>query len=141
MIQSTVLVTGAGGAALPALIDGLHADGHRVIAVDADPNAVGLYLADRGYRIPFAAADEFVPALRRICSAEKVGVLIPLVDEELLGIAALGVELQIPMIGPVAEFTGLCLDKFELMRRMSEAGLPTPLTRLLSEGTAGCRFP
>lgn len=141
MTNPTILLTGAGGAALPALIDGLRAKRYRVVAVDADANAAGLYLADRGYRIPFAADPEFAPAMRRICRAEKVAALVPLVDEELLPTAQLAADLGIPLIGPQPAFTALCLDKFVLMQRLKEIGVPVPDTRLLKSGVQGMHYP
>jgi carbamoyl-phosphate synthase large subunit len=139
--QSTVLLTGAGGAALPTLIDRLRAGGHRVVAVDADRNASGLYLADRGFRVPLGGTPDFVPVLRRICCAEQVRALVPLVDEELLAAAELADELGIALIAPRSAFIALSLDKFALMRRLVEVGLPTPETRLLSAGIDGIEFP
>lgn len=141
MNQGTLLLTGAGGAALPALIERLRAGGYRVIAVDADPNAAGLYFADQGYRIPLANDSNFVPVLRRICRAEDVRALVPLVDEELLSAAQLAAELGIAMIGPVPDFIALSLDKYALMQRLVEVGLPAPKTRLLSAGIEGMEFP
>lgn len=141
MNQVTILLTAGGGAALPTLIDKLRAGGYRVIAVDADVNAAGLYLADRGYRIPFANDPNFLPAMRRICDKEDVRVLVPLVDEELLPMSQLANELGIALIGPQAPFIELSLDKYDLMRRMAAAGLPIPETRLLTQGVSGLSFP
>jgi carbamoyl-phosphate synthase large subunit len=141
LTQSTILLTGAGGAALPALIDGLRLKGYRVVAVDADPNAAGLYLADRGYRIPFANDAGFVPSMRRICRAESVAALVPLVDEELLPSARLATELGIALIGPEPAFIEVSLDKYALMQRLVEVGLPAPQTRLLATGIDGMELP
>ncbi len=141
MTNPTILLTGAGGAALPTLIDGLRAKGYRVVVVDADANAAGLYLADRGYRIPFATDPAFVPAMRRICRAENVAALVPLVDEELLPTTQLATELDIPLIGPQYAFTALCLDKYVLMQRLTEVGIAVPDTRLLAAGVRGMVFP
>lgn len=141
MTQQTVLLTAAGGAALPSMIDGLRGKGYRVVAVDADPNAAGLYLADCGYRIPFAADRAFPATLRAICRAEGVVVLVPLVDEELLPVARLAEEEGIALIAPQPAFTALCLDKYALMRRLADVGLRVPETRLLGEGWDGMSFP
>ena len=134
MTSPSVLITGAGGAAVPALIERLRSEGRRVIAVDSDANAAGLYVADRAYRVPFAVSPEYVQVMRGICRREEIAALIPLVDEELLSCAALGAELGIAVIGPRPEFIALALDKYRLMLRMAEAGLPVPATRLLTDG-------
>ena len=44
--MTTVLVTGAGGAAVPGLIKHLHDTGHRVLAADMDRYAAGLFAAE-----------------------------------------------------------------------------------------------
>lgn len=137
----TILLTAAGGAALPALIAGLQVKGHRVIAVDADPNAAGLYLADRGYRIPFANDAEFAPTMRKILKTEDVRFVVPLVDEELLPLTDIAHEMNIAIIGPRRDFMALCLDKYPLMQRMAENGLPVPATRLLRNGIQDMSFP
>lgn len=141
MERHTVLLTGAGGVALPAVIEGLRLNGYRVVAADADPNAAGLYLADRGYRIPLANDEDFADAIARICRTESVAALVPLVDEELLAAARVAKELGIALIGPDPGFTALCLDKFSLMQRLSEVELPVPETRLLGTGIRGMTFP
>ena len=141
MTQSTILLTGAGGAALPSMIDSLRTKGYRVVTVAADSNAAGLYLADRGYRVPLAADPAFPGVLRAICHAEGVAALVPLVDEELLPVARLAAEEDIALIAPHPAFTALCLDKYALMRRLADVGLPVPETRLLGEGWDGMPFP
>lgn len=141
MTQSTILLTGAGGAALPSMLDSLRTKGYRVVTVDANSNAAGLYLADRGYRIPFATDQAFPAALRAICRAEEVMALVPLVDEELLPVARLAEEEGIALIAPQPAFTALCLDKYALMRRLTDVGLRVPETRLLGEGWDGMSFP
>ena len=127
MTGPTVLLTGAGGAALPSKIDGLRRKGYRVVAVDADANAAGLYLADRGYRVPFAADPAFADTFRAICLAEGVAALVPLVDEELLSLARPAEEEGSPA-RPPRGVTPLCLDKYALMRRLADAGLQVPET-------------
>jgi len=139
--QATVLLTGAGGAAVPTLIERLRGGGRRVVAVDADPNAAGLQFADKGYRVPFARDPQFVPTMLRICRLERVDAIVPLVDEELLPVASLALELNIPSIGPRPAFTALCLDKYALMQSFLAQGLPLPATRLLGAGIAGMSFP
>ena len=82
-MKATILITGAGGAATPHLIERLQGQGFRVIAVDMDRHAVGLFVADKGYVIPAGSSEDFLPALRDICAGEQVSAVVPLVDEEL----------------------------------------------------------
>ncbi len=136
----TLLLTGAGGAALPGLIRHLRAKGFRVLAADMDPHAVGLYLADAGFVIPGGLSATFVPAIRKIVRSEKVDVLLPLVDEELLASFALEDD-GVKVILPRREFIATCLDKHALMKELAASGIPVPATRLASEGRAGLGFP
>lgn len=131
--QLTVLVTGAGGAATPTLIEHLQGLGYRVIACDMDKHAAGLYFADKGYVIPPASDPHFVHSIMRICDRENACVVIPLVDEELMGMANLvdgfrGVGgLSIKFIMPQLNFIKTCLDKWDCMRalrRVGEARVP-----------------
>ena len=55
--------------------------------MDADPLAAGLYLSDRAYRIRVASDPSFVGGLLRIAKRERVKVLLPTVQEELVPIA------------------------------------------------------
>lgn len=136
----TILLTGAGGAVIPLLIKLLKAEGCRVLAVDMDPNAVGLFLADKGYIIPAGLLADFVPTMRRICQQEKVDAIVPLVDEELLAawdLANDGIEVILPR----KEFVNICLDKWQLMQRLHEADIRVPETRLASNPHRGIDFP
>jgi len=138
--MTTVILTGAGGAAIPGLIERLRDKGYRVLAADMDPCAVGLYLAEAGFIIPPGGSPEFLPVLREICSQEKVDVVVPLVDEELLSSLELEREGIMVML-PRREFVATCLDKFHLMQQLQAVGVPVPETRLVSSGWSGLRFP
>ena len=138
--KPAVLITGAGGAAVPALITLLQNKGYRVIAADMDSYAVGLYLADKGFVVPAGNSDSFVPVLREICRKERVKAIVPLVDEELLSAHELEGD-GVAVLLPRKEFVRICLDKFLLMKSLTSSGIRVPKTRLVSEGLNGVRFP
>ncbi len=120
-----ILITGAGGAATPGLIDALQDQGYCIIATDTDPYAIGLFHADKGYVIPRGDSSEFISAIREICLKENVKAIIPLVDEELIP----SFELEnngIIVILPRKEFVETCLDKFILMQALLKAGIHVP---------------
>lgn len=136
----TILVTGAGGAAGPALIESLRKKNYRVIGVDMDPSAIGLYVADKGYVIPGGMSPDFLPVIRNICRKESVKAVVPGVDEELIS----SFELEqdgIVVLLPRPEFVTMCLDKVVLMKQLKAVGIGVPETRLVTEGYAGIRFP
>jgi carbamoyl-phosphate synthase large subunit len=140
MSEITVLLTGAGGVAIPFLIHHLKSKGYRVLAADVNPHATGLFLADRGFVIPNADDTNFLPAIRRLCSEENVNVIIPLVDEELLSISDLE-QMGLIVLAPRKEFIGLCLDKFRLIETLKEKNIPVPETRLACDGSGNLDFP
>ncbi|MDA0566086.1 ATP-grasp domain-containing protein [Streptomonospora sp. S1-112] len=127
----TVVVTTAGSAPTAGTVQHLRALGYRVVATDIDPSAPGLYLADRAYLVPPGGSEAFVPELRGICLKENAVAVVPLVDEELVPVAALAGD-GIAVLLPRPEFVAACLDKYALMRRLEAAGLPVPRTALAS---------
>jgi carbamoyl-phosphate synthase large subunit len=123
--MTTILITGAGGAAVPSVIRSLQSQGYRVLAADMDRGAAGLYVADKGYVIPAGKSDAFQPAIWQICQREDVRVLIPLVDEELIKVKELE-NVNLAVLLPRKGFVELCLDKYKLMTALKEAGIPVP---------------
>ncbi|WP_141925189.1 ATP-grasp domain-containing protein [Haloactinospora alba] len=126
------MVTAAGSAATPSTVLHLRRHGFRVVATDTDPEAPGLYLADRSYLVPSGDSGVFLPELRAICRREQASALVPLVDEELVPAGELE-DKGMAVLLPRAEFVATCLDKYVLMRRLAAAGLPVPATRLFGE--------
>jgi carbamoyl-phosphate synthase large subunit len=57
--------------------------GYRVVGTDINPFAAGLYRSDKGYVVS-KDWDQYIIELQRICEKEKVDVLIPGSDPELL---------------------------------------------------------
>lgn len=136
----TVLLTGAGGVALPFLIRHMKSKGYRVLAADMDPCATGLFLADGGFVIPKADDKNFLPAILRLCSEENVNIIIPLVDEELICVSDLE-KTGLIVLAPRKEFIDLCLDKFKLMEILRKKNIPVPETHLASNGPRNLAFP
>src|SRR5699024_5368808 len=96
------------------------------------PTAPGLYLADRGCLVPPGDSEAFLPRLRQLCAEEGAVAIIPLVDEELLGVGTLdgpGTTVLLPR----PEFVRTCLDKYVLMRELDMAGIGVPRTWPVSE--------
>lgn len=138
--KPTILMTGAGGAAIPFLTRSLQKHGYRVLTADMDPFAGGLYVSDKGFVIPKADDPRFLPAIEKICSNEHVDVIIPLVDEELIAVAGLEGESVIPLI-PRMDFIRTCLDKYTLIRTLQEHHIPAPRTVLATEGPDDIGYP
>lgn len=138
--KKTVLITAAGGAAVPGMIRRLKSAGYKVIAADTDQYAAGFYYADKAVVIPEGISPEFSGSILEICRKENVDAIIPLVDEELLKTADMEGH-GIAVILPKKEFIKDCLDKYTLIKRLEDAGIPSLKTRLASAGASGFDFP
>jgi NAD(P)-dependent dehydrogenase (short-subunit alcohol dehydrogenase family) len=130
---TTVIVVGAGSPEGVALVRGLSAAGHRVIAVDHDPLAAGLRLAPLGAVIPPTDDPEFDGALVSVVrKTEARVVLAPLVEDvshlarsrQLL--EAEGASVWIPS----PEVLFVCGDPVALDNVLTSSGLPEDKTGL-----------
>jgi carbamoyl-phosphate synthase large subunit len=135
--MTRVLVTGAGGPAGVAVIRSLTLDPTvEVLAADMDPYAAGLYLvdSDRRWLVPAGDARDFIPRALSLCRSERVDVLVPTVDSELLPIsdhradfAAAGVLVALTNDTALQS----TLDKLALAQACAGA-VHTPRTEVLS---------
>lgn len=82
-------ITGVGGAAGVCCIKALKVTDKRydVVGIDASPLSAGLYLVSKSYVVPYASNQKFIPKLLQIAEKERLEILIPTVDEELLPLA------------------------------------------------------
>ena len=129
--KKTILLTGAGGAGTIFIIKELKKK-YRIIAVDMNKYAVGLYLADKGYILPSCTDRRYLKKLDQIVKKEKVDVIIPLIDEELLAITRYYKNKNNPkVLLPKENFIKLCLNKWKLMNALTKAKIPCPKTYLL----------
>ena len=126
-----IVVTGAGGAAGVAVIRALRASGERVAAVDADPLAAGLALADERAVISRACTPEFFDDLCAAVSRFGADVVLCTVSEEMLVLAGREDELADAgasvWLSPRAS-VATCVDKWEFARAVRAAGFPSPAT-------------
>lgn len=135
LAEVTVCVTGAGGPAGFNCIRSLAESelGARIVAVDMDRKAPGLYHGSQaGYVVPPARSDDFVLALSRVLEREGADVLVPTVDEEIRVLckeAVLGNLSRITsFILPGEGVAARALDKFLTIFTAKREGLPVPET-------------
>jgi carbamoyl-phosphate synthase large subunit len=136
--MATVLTTAAGGDIGIGAIQSLQERSHETVAVDMDPNAAGLYLADEGYSVPPATSDEWPAAIARIVDECDVNVIIPLLDQELRELDDLQAELdnETPVIVPRTELIERTIDKREMYDYFEQKGLRVPETSILDPAAA-----
>ena len=136
-----VLVTGAGGPAGVAVILDLRKRGHYTIAVDADPTAVGLRLADESAVVPFFSDPTYIASLVRAATVANAQALICTVAEEYPALIAgqpFLEEAHVRMLLPTVEAAQMCTDKWQFAECLRTAGLSSPATGLgTDEGVPG----
>lgn len=126
-----VAVTGAGGPAGVAVIRALQAAGERVLALDANPDAVGLRLAGEFAVLPRADEDGYGDELLRVIDKHRPAALICTVAEEYAALRAVVPELDERGCRtwiPSAETTEACLDKARFADVLHDHGVPHPST-------------
>jgi carbamoyl-phosphate synthase large subunit len=129
MKKINVLFTGAGGAGTIYILRRLRQrPEYRTVAVDMNRYAAGIYLADKGYTVPPCDSQRYVEALERIVKKEKIEVIVPLIDEELLKVSDFGEKAGVPVLLPERGFVATCLDKLKTANALRKNGLGAPKT-------------
>jgi len=103
----------------------------RVFACDASPDAPALQIADKGFVVPPADADNYLDMLLTICREQRVRLLIPAVEPELPLLAAHRARfLEIGTLPLVSspEIIAICYDKLETATFLERCGLAAPRT-------------
>lgn len=78
-----IAITATGGGVGQSIIKSLRDSDYRLIALDSENLAAGLYMADKGLLIPYASSTNYIPSVLKICKDEKIDLLIPGMDCEL----------------------------------------------------------
>lgn len=101
--------------------------GGRVVVTDVNALSPAVYSGDTAYRVPLTSDPGYLDEVLAICVAERIGMLIPTIDDELpifsaavARFAAQGVRV---VVSP-EETTLLCNDKYETCRVLREKGVP-----------------
>ena len=118
--------------------------GGAVIVTDVNPLSPAVYMADRSYRVPLSTEPDYLESVRDICLAERVGLLVPTIDDELALFAdaresflADGIRVA---VSPSVT-TNACNDKYETWRVLSAHALSVAATYLPVELPGDVPFP
>jgi carbamoyl-phosphate synthase large subunit len=125
-----LLVTGAGSGGSNNLIRSLRAGdaGLFIIGGHADRFILKKSLADRNYLLPPPAHPGFVDALRRVVERERVALIIPTQDVDVLSLVRSEDLLAARLFLPSRATVELCQDKYELTTALRARGIPAPET-------------
>lgn len=124
-----VLFTAAGGAGTIYILKKLQGlEEYRTTTVDMNPYAVGLQIANSGYVVPVVTSSEYFNVIKKIVKKEKIDIIVPLIDEELLGMANFGVRMKIAVLLPQKGFILMCLDKLKTSRELQSKNILSPKT-------------
>jgi carbamoyl-phosphate synthase large subunit len=131
-----VLTEGVGSPAWGTLLPLMQQTAEAVVALDIDPLASGLYLADRGLLVPpYSDADCF-DALCAVCRRENISVVVPTINEGLLNWAEKAGEFAAAgttVIVSPPETVAVCVDKWRTYQFFRENDIPTPPTSLQAD--------
>jgi len=108
----------------------------RIIAIDIDPLAPALGVADRAHIVPGLTEPEYVPALAEICRRERAGVVFPLIDPDIPVLAANRAVLEaagvrLAVVSP--EAAAVAGDKWRCLQFFRGLGLETPRSWLVGD--------
>jgi sialic acid synthase SpsE len=100
---------------------------------DVNPLSPAVHAADGWYLVPMATDPAYVEELLAICAAERVGLLVPTIDDELAELASAAarfreVGARVAVSGPVTN--RLCADKYATCAYLRAHSIPAARTYL-----------
>jgi carbamoyl-phosphate synthase large subunit len=134
--RQVILSEGVGSPGWATLLPFFQEAADRVVGLDIDPLAAGLYLADQGLLVPRYSDPACFPALARVCREQEVTLVLPSIHEGLRGWAERREEFArdgvCVAISP-PETIALCEDKWLTYLFFQSCGVPVPATSLAAE--------
>jgi carbamoyl-phosphate synthase large subunit len=116
----------------------------RIIALDIDPLAPALQVADGRYIVPRLDDPDFIPTLAQICRREHVNLILPRIDADLLVLCKGRQEIEqtgarLAMVSP--EAAALACDKWRTYEFFRKLGLLTPRSWLADLAVHSVPYP
>ena len=128
----TILLTGAGAPGAPGIIKCLRKNGERdikIVGVDMNENSAGRRIVDVFYTVPAARDDNYIPEIKKICEAEKVDIILPLVTRELIKYGQAEEDFRkMGIVISISDLSALKIinNKANLLSAMRDLGMETP---------------
>jgi len=137
----TILITSIGSTTGISVVKGLKKQNEfSILLVGTDINeyklTAGSSWCDIFHKVPLAIEEDYIPVLLDICLKEKVDVLIPIHDSELVNLSDNTdpfKKIGVNVILSEHETVQLCNDKYETYKFLNYHRIPTPETRLADE--------
>jgi hypothetical protein len=104
-----------------------------VVGCHADRFVLKKSTADRNYLTPPFTHPRFLDALRHIVTTERIDLLIPNTDQDVMTVAGLRDAIPCRVFLPPTPVIELCQDKLELTRFVRSRGLPAPVTHAVAD--------
>ncbi|MFI5149789.1 MAG: ATP-grasp domain-containing protein [Bacteroidia bacterium] len=139
-MKKNILVTATGGRSVGSGL--LHAllrtsadvrDRWNVVAADADSFAWGLYVAPASTLLPPASSPAYLESLLQVINKYKIDAILPGSEPETNLLSAMPDLLPVPAITNRNELMPLMTDKFRMIEKLKELGLPVIETFPISE--------
>lgn len=132
-MHKTVLVTGIGGVVGQGVLRNIIHCGYEVGLIGTNTVAVsgGNHLCDAVYTVPFGDEPTYIPAMKRICTREKVDFIIPTTDAESYYLALTHHELP-PLSTSSVDVAWTFFNKLKTWESFQRAGIPFAETVLPS---------
>jgi len=118
--------------------------GGHVVVADVNPLSPSVYAADRSHPVPLSTDPMYLAAIAEICQAERIGLVVPTIDDELSVFAEqvgqftdAGIRVAISPPGT----TAICNDKYLTCRTLAARGIEAVETRLPAELPLDPGFP
>ncbi len=137
--DATVLVTGCGGGVGQSLVKCFQGTRYRVVGVDGEVMAAGLYAVPKAYIVPYADRADYVPRLLEICRIENPELLFPGLDAELSVLAHASEQFRQAGVLPVVsspEVIDICDDKLLTAQFLKQHAFAAPETRPVTRDIA-----
>jgi len=114
----------------------------RVLTTDMNPiMSAACHVADQAFAMPRVTDDDYMNRLLALCKEQKVGLVIPTIDTELLGLAKARARFAVQGIQLVVsdeELINTCRDKRQTTQLFASLGIDTPKLLDRSQLTFPC---
>ena len=126
-----IAVTGIGGGVGQSVLKSLTNTDYNIVGLDGEALAAGLYTVPKSYMIPYSNKPNFISTLLDICQKEKIQLLFPGLDAELMPLS-LNVEafkkIGTTVVVSTPDVINISDDKQQTYNVLTKIGVKVPFT-------------